>query len=230
LLMDAIAPLAQVARYGDVRKTDVDAVSRVIESLFIRVVAGISGACSSMNDDAAESMKARIEGVHRALGLIDNLHQRASWNDALTKVANNDHVHGLVSGRAARLLSDNGSFSNDATARALSQALSRGASPERSAAWVEGFLAGGALVLLHDRPLLTLIDQWVASVERTVFDDLSPLLRRTFSELAAMERRMLAEALSRGTVVPLGEPTRAVNASRAAAVLPRFFELIGVPL
>ena len=54
---------------------------------------------------------------------------------------------------------------------------------------------------MHDPALLSIVDGWVAQVEPEAFDDLLPLLRRTFSEFAKPERRMIGERVSRGAVV-----------------------------
>ena len=53
-LMDALPPLARVARYGDVRGTKAErrAAGRMT-ALFERVVVGLPGACASLDDDAA---------------------------------------------------------------------------------------------------------------------------------------------------------------------------------
>jgi hypothetical protein len=63
------------------------------------------------------------------------------------------------------------------------------------AAWLDGFLSGEALLLLHDEELLEVIDGWVATVPELVFEDLLPLLRRTFSRFEAAERRQIGAHL-----------------------------------
>ncbi len=55
-LMQALMPLAQIARYGNVRKTDVETVSGVIASMVARICAGLPAYCSALNDDAAQEL------------------------------------------------------------------------------------------------------------------------------------------------------------------------------
>ena len=55
--------------------------------------------------------------------------------------------------------------------------------------------AGDAVLLLHEVELLTLIDQWVGSIADETFEDLLPLLRRTFSRFGSGERRDLGRAV-----------------------------------
>ncbi len=230
-LMDAIGPLARVARYGDVRRTDSAAVRSVLDGLLVRICAGLGGACASLDDDAAQVFLRRINDVHAAVGLVDDPDNRVAWAGTLERLAAQDSVHGLLSGRVVRILADSGGFTRDQTATALSLALSRGAAPDRSAWWVEGFLSGNALLLLHDRTLLAMIDEWVTSVDVLVFDDLIPLLRRTFATLNAMERRMIGNAVVQQTsgASSIDREPAALHAQRAAMVVPRFLQLIGAP-
>ncbi len=46
---------------------------------------------------------------------------------------------------------------------------------------------------MHDDPLLRLVDGWIGGLTDQAFTDVLPLLRRTFAEYAAPERRTLGE-------------------------------------
>jgi hypothetical protein len=59
-------------------------------------------------------------------------------------------------------------------------------------------LSGSAVLLIHDRRLLGLVDDWVSAVHDEVFEDVLPLLRRTFSAFSRPERREIGEQLSHG--------------------------------
>src|SRR5205814_6701000 len=82
-LMNALPPLARVVRYGNVRETDVDAVAAMVDGLVVRVVVGLGGAVSSLDDDAADEMAASISNVHGALALLDRRDLREQWERAL---------------------------------------------------------------------------------------------------------------------------------------------------
>lgn len=60
---------------------------------------------------------------------------------------------------------------------------------------MDGFLDGDALLLAHDAGLLALVDAWVTDVSDGTFDDLLPLLRRSFSQYTIGERRQLGHRL-----------------------------------
>ena len=99
----------------------------------------------------------------------------------------------------------------------MSRALSPGEDPERGASWIEGFIGTSGLVLVHDPELLTVLDDWVASVPPDAFTNVLPLLRRAFSVLPAAERRRLGERLREPKGArPLYEAFMDVEAARPA--------------
>jgi hypothetical protein len=79
----------------------------------------------------------------------------------------------------------------------LSRALSVGTPAPAKAAWVEGFLDGGGLLLARDDELLDVLDAWLTRLPEQDFTDVLPLLRRTFGALSAPERRAVGEATAR---------------------------------
>src|SRR5439155_420784 len=79
------------------------------------------------------------------------------------------------------------------TDRRMGLALSTAGDPAQAAAWVEGFLKGSGLVLLHDQALLGVVDNWLTGLPADTFTTLVPLLRRTFSTFTPPERRQIGE-------------------------------------
>lgn len=190
-LLEAIPPLANVFRYGNVRQTDASLVGHVLDGLVSRSSIGLSGACASLDDDAAAAMRKRIISVHQALKLINNEAHLAEWLPAIARLAVLGGTHGLISGLAARLLFDEQTEDSDATARRMSQALSIGNDPSTAAAWLEGFLHQSGMILLHDDRLWQALDHWMASLSEDNFTRVLPLVRRTFALFPSTERQQL---------------------------------------
>jgi uncharacterized protein DUF5682 len=111
--------------------------------------------------------------------------------------------------------------------RRLRLPLTVGTPPAHAAAWVEGFLAGGGLLLVHDEALLTLMDDWLADIPAEAFDDVLPLLRRTFGSFDAGERRAIGEQVAGGPRDRGPASETAIDHERAAAVLPTLSALLG---
>ncbi|QES49741.1 hypothetical protein DEJ50_19920 [Streptomyces venezuelae] len=123
------------------------------------------------------------------------------WAAVLRTLAVRDTVPGLIRGRAARLLLDEGRLAPEETARLMGLALSPAAAPVDAAGWIEGFAGGGAgggTLLVHDERLLGLIDTWLTGIPAGAFTDVLPLLRRTFGAYETGVRRSLGELARRG--------------------------------
>jgi hypothetical protein len=183
-----------------------------------------------------------VEAVHAAVGLLEDdgtAGHRGRWHSVLRVLAARDSVAGVIRGRCARLLLDDGQLAEGEAARLMGLALSPGTGPAEAAAWIEGFVGGGSgggLLLVHDERLLTLVDDWLTGVSADAFTDVLPLLRRTFSAYESGVRRTLGELVRRG---PAGAGSTAavgtappgfapgLDQARADAVLPVLRLLLG---
>ena len=197
-LMAACEPLAQLCRYGDVRAFDTSQLRAVLDSMVRRVAAGLGPAVRGLEESAAESARAGIDGTAAAVRLLDHAELTALWLDALARLVDAPLVPPMITGRVVRLLLDQGRMPTEEAGRRLSRALSPGRAARDAAGWVDGFLEGDATLLLLDPALLGLVDDWVAGVGGEVFDDLLPLLRRTFSRWSPTERQQLGQRLRHG--------------------------------
>jgi hypothetical protein len=128
---------------------------------------------------------------------------------------------------------DDGELAAAEVARLMGLALSRGTAPQDAAGWIEGFLAGGGMLLVHDERLLGLVDGWLAEVPGEVFEDVLPLLRRTFAEFETGVRRSVGELVRRGTTATALDAEAVtgfgagLDEARADGVLPTLRLLLG---
>jgi len=228
-VIDTLVPLATALRYGDVRATDASALRAVFDGLVVRVIAGVLGACRSLDDEAAAVMVERLAAVQAALALTDHAARSEAWPAVLERVTGRADVHGLIRGRAARLLHDGGTWDRDRVERRLSRALSFGVAPAEAAAFVEGFLAGSGTVLVHDAELLGVVDEWVSSLAPDAFATAVPLLRRTFGGFEPAERRQLGRLLADGSATPDRLVDDDLDPERAAAAMLTVRHLLGAP-
>ncbi|MDX1973738.1 MAG: DUF5682 family protein [Candidatus Sumerlaeia bacterium] len=196
-LLDAVPSLAQATRYGNVRGTDLKQLGEVLEALVVRGGIGLSAACASLDDDAASTMALRLSATDAAVILVENEELRQNWRKALATLLKSLNLHGNVAGRTCRLLFDGGDLDANAAGQYLGLALSRASDPMQAGLWVEGFLGGSGMVLLHSDVLWQLVDSWVCSLSEEQFIDVVPLLRRTFARFQTAERRMMGELVKR---------------------------------
>ncbi|MCW6004219.1 hypothetical protein K1W54_06435 [Micromonospora sp. CPCC 205371] len=225
-LMGAVPPLARTLRYGDVRGSDVAGLRTVTSGLVARICVGLPGAVTSLADEAAQPLRNHVDAVHAALAMLDDSLLRDRWLESLDGLAGSDRTHPLIAGRVTRLLYDADRLDAGETRRRMGLVLTAGTPPSDAAQWIEGFLAGGGLLLVHDAALLSLVDEWLAGVAADSFTDVLPLLRRTFGTFAEPERRSIGERVRGGAVA--AEPTAiALDHDRAATVLPTLSTLLG---
>jgi hypothetical protein len=226
--MAAVEPLARTRRYGNVRRVDTEAVAPVLAGLLTRIAVGLPAAVAAIDDDGAAALIDLVDSVDRAVGLLDDPTLRRPWLAALRAVADQRGVHGLLAGRAVRVLLDSGVLDPGDVERRLSRALSLADEAPRGAAWTCGFLTGDASLLLHDPTLLRVVDDWVSDVRGAVFDELLPVLRRTFATFPAPDRRALGSHLRRlDQGGPVDSADETVDPERADRVLPRLRQLLG---
>ncbi|MFJ3946768.1 DUF5682 family protein [Streptomyces griseoaurantiacus] len=247
-LAQALPALVRSLRYGDVRGTDTAALAEVAGGLAERVFIGLPPACAALDAEAAAEMRRHVDAVHGAVALLGEgtgpppsgrggLRRR--WYGVLRVLSARDTCAGIVRGRAVRLLLDEGELDEGEAARLMGLVLSPGTPPADAAAWIEGFLGGGSgggLLLVHDERLRGLVDAWLTTVPDRAFEDVLPLLRRTFAAYEAGVRRTLGELVRRGpgargsAVHPgAGAPGfgDGFDSGRADAVLPVLGLLLG---
>ncbi|MEV6266549.1 DUF5682 family protein [Kribbella sp. NPDC051936] len=228
-LMAALPALARASRYGDVRGTDTAGLASVAGRMVSRVCAGLARTVHGLDPDAAAAVQELIDGVQDATMLLaDDV--RSEWLNTLQSLSDRASVPPLIRGRLTRLMLDTSRLPDHEVALRLGRSLSSGTPTADAAGYVEGFLAGGGLLLVHDERLLAMVDGWLAAIPDDAFLEVLPLLRRTFGTFAAPERRSIG---ARARV--LSDPAAAVvaddddlDAELAATALPVVARLLGV--
>lgn len=228
-LLNAVEPLARTVRYGDVRGAPTSDVRHLLEVIVLRACVGLPAGCQALDDDLAVATRRVLDRAHHGVTLLQDRELTDPWWAALQRLG--PDVHGTVGGRVDRLLLDAGERAADAAAERMARRLSDRDDTAAAATWLEAFLGGEALLLLHDRTLFGLVDDWVSGIPEELFDDVLPLVRRTFATFSAPERQQVAAVvLARG-----GEGARqaqtyaaAPDLRRAAAALATTARLLGL--
>jgi hypothetical protein len=169
----------------------------------------------------------RLLDTNAAIVMLQNVEHTAMWQQTLQQVTAQDTLHGLIAGRCCRILLDARVFDSAQAGRQMRLALSTANEPSKAAAWVEGFLKGSGMILIHDDSLWHVLDEWVTSMQGDTFKMLLPLLRRTFATFTAPERRQMGERARHGRLHS-DERIMEIDSQRADAVLPLLRQLLGV--
>jgi Family of unknown function (DUF5682) len=219
-LLDALPPLVNVYRYGNVRETDVSLVAEILAALVPRLLVGIPGASSNIDDDAAQTLWRKLVEADRSLAMLARPSFTEDWRITLQRLAESDTVHPLIAGYANRLLYDASAIQFERLSQAFSLSLSPGNTPTHAAAWIEGLLSGSGAVLIHDDRLRSLVDRWIRDVSDEHFLQVLPLVRRTFAQFPAPERRQIGESLQFKESKQHSSAATDFDVAAASAVLP----------
>jgi hypothetical protein len=236
--MEALPPLAQVARYGDVRQTKAEHILPVIDGLFERIIIGLPGACASLDDDAARSMISSIDKVQESINLLNREEQRQAWQRTLRTLIERESIHGLLRGGSCRLLLEQNVLDEDELQILTGLALSTANPAVQAAAWIEGVLRGSGLLVLHQDGLWRALDRWMSELDTEAFDTLLPILRRAFSGFQTPERRKMGEKVKH-LYAPRSreaghrysthiDDSLLINQQRGECVLPVLAQIMGV--
>ena len=203
-LLKAIPALVRLARYGNVRNSDLDQVRLIAGGLVVRVHAELPSAVSGLADEAAADLAKLVSGHDAALRLLEDPGLSADWLAVTALITHHATAHPLLRGLATRLQRDAGALDQAACARLLEFALSAGQDPAPAVAWISGFLSGSGTVLIHDTALLTLLHDWLGGLTDEHFQQVLPLLRRTFGQFTGPERGRIGMAV--GQLDPSAKP------------------------
>ncbi|MCB9263861.1 MAG: hypothetical protein H6558_02430 [Lewinellaceae bacterium] len=231
LLMEALPPLADIARYGDTRQTDVGSARALIRHIVPRICIGLPGALLNIEEGPAREWLNLIVQNNRAINLFSEEAEQSLWANALRKITEAGVAHSLLRGLCARILFDRSIHLPEETARLMSYSLSAADEAQNGALWLEGFLYGSGLLLIHIPQLWPILDQWIAEMPASHFSEVLPLLRRAFSNFTVPERENMLRIARKGYKEHHQEDSgeaAAFNQKRAKTVLPTVRLLLGL--
>lgn len=195
-MLHAIAPLADLVRYGEARAFDAQQMQQLVEQLAIQASIALAHAAKSLSEEASEELGAALIKADSALHLIhtqDAVMQR--WRKALVDLLDDGDKDPRVTGVAAQRLYLNDQMNAEQAARWLGHALSPSRPSSQAAASFEGFFKGIAIRLVHDKCLRDAVHHWFVGLEQEAFIQSLPLFRRVFSALDDSERKHLLRRL-----------------------------------
>lgn len=219
MLAESVLPLAEVLRYGSARRMNLGAVEQLLDQIIPRVCVQLLAACTSVNEDVAADILKKILAVNRALGILQVAEYESNWQKTLADISQSDAVAPLLSGLAARLLFDKNAQTATETGDMVRFRLSHAQSPASAAQWLEGFLYGSGLLLLHHAELWQTLDGWVRDLSEEHFTELLPLLRRTFSQFSDPERQKMLDLAKNGAPISGRHSDNEWDVDRAEGVL-----------
>jgi len=225
----AVLPLVETLRYGAARRLDVDSLQQILEELVPRTCLLLPSACVHLDEEQAEQLRKVIFAFNKALGLIENAQYEQDWQQALYQLYEQPGSAPLLAGLALRLLFDKKQIPAEEIALQMGYRWSAGYTPLEAANWLDGFLSGSGILLLHYQMLWQVVYEWVGQLQAADFKESLPLLRRVFSRFGGPERQKLLELVKAGpekaTARNIGQAAD-WHAERIARVSPLLKQLV----
>ena len=228
-LLDALPSLVNTYRYGSTRGLDLQTLVDVIHQLVPRICIALPNNCLGIDEDLAEDLFDKIVANNQAIHLLADPELSKLWLDALEKITTLPKGNALLHGACTRILFDKEIFSLEESAQRMFLALSPGNKTNYAAFWLEGFLHGSALLIIHNPRLWNILNQWIEAMDFLSLKNLLPLLRRTFSSFSGPERAKMMELAKQGMLIePELKESKLLYSERAEKVLPTLKMLLGI--
>ena len=200
-LMTAMPDLVNLARYGNVRKSDLQLVDTIVQRFFTKIFIGLPNGCFGLDEESSIELFDLISKMNNVIKVYDDEGVVISWHSTLMIILEKAGVHDIIQGCTCRLLLDAEVLDKEDAIRRISYALSLSRDPHQVASWVEGFLKGNGMILIYDNRLWNLLYEWVVSLDKDTFNTLLPYLRRAFSKFQHGERKQIGQKAKQGLVV-----------------------------
>lgn len=221
-LLEVFPTLVQAFRYGSTRKVDIASLEGVIHAMVPRIMIGLPLASSDLSEDQSRVMFDRIQEMQHSLASLNRTDFWQGWELTLQTLEDQVGISPLIKGLATRLLFDRGVWEEIRVGEKMGFALSgRGANTFYAAWWLEGFLSHSGLLLIHQNELWRVLSTWVDTLSAHAFQELLPVLRRTFSTFSPSESQQLLAMVRSGSRFDTdGEAAMPAIHERATRTLP----------
>ncbi|MEM9341796.1 MAG: DUF5682 family protein [Pseudomonadota bacterium] len=221
-LLSAMRPLAEVIRYGEARTFDATQLTSLFDRIAVQGAIQLHYASRNLDAETSRDFATLIGEADSAIRLSEAADLTDPWNEALTKVTQDDKAARLVMGAAARLLYEAEAMTAEDATTLLGRMLSPGTKVIDAAGFFEGFFEGAGQRLLYDDTLRDCVDAWIISLDEDTFTEHLPLFRRVLASLDWSERKQLLDVLFGRA----GSGTKRVLAAHADALWPAHFEAL----
>lgn len=196
-IMNAVVPLARIARYGTSRKLPEQELRALITAMAVEINAGIRITSHQLEEDQASERVNAMRAYDEILGPFGDDGLSYEWRRQLELIVEDGNVVSPVAGLSLRRLHDQKVWDEERVAAAFSRHIV-GEEPKRAGSFLEAFLKGAAEILVQDAALLFIVDEWMSELDEETFIETLPLMRRAFSEFESSGRRRVLERVSAG--------------------------------
>ena len=218
-LMTLVPNLIDAMRYGSARKLEVPQIEEILNNVLPRIMIGLPAACIDIDEEQANEMYEKIQRLNHSILTLQNSSFLQDWFQVLIKIAEHHSSQTLINAQVHRLLFERNIYAAEKISTKMHYQLSMNVPAMDQAQWVEGFLHGSGMILIHHFPFWKIVDDWLEEVEEHRFMEIVPILRRTFSEFSDAEKKKLSYFARHGRQEKAVEK-RSLNQERIRVIMP----------
>lgn len=227
-LIRSVVELIAIYRYGTNYETDEKAIANLIKEIIPRICSGMPLFASQLNDDMARSLFLQMRELQGAIHSFKSVDLIEQWQGLLHRLIGMNQVHPTIRGWCTRGLLDQKRIISSEARQRMNQALSVMLPPKVQVEWLEGFLQGSGLLLIHQPLLWQLINAWVEKLDKETFEEVLPVLRRAFSNFPERERELILNQIKKGPEVMQNQTINdQYDPELVAILLPGIHQLLG---
>jgi len=217
--MSLVPNLIDAMRYGSSRKIEIPQIEEILQNVLPRIMIGLPAACIGINEDQANHLFEKIQRLNHSIFVLKDANFIQDWYQVLMRIADHPGSHTMINAQVHRILFERKIYDSEKISDRIHYHLSKGASSMEQALWIEGFLYGSAMILIHHFNFWKIVDDWLASVPKDQFMEMVPVLRRTFAEFSPAEKRKLSYFARHGRKEVKTEK-RNLNQERVRIIMP----------
>jgi hypothetical protein len=194
-LSRAVAELAEVISYGNVRKFDPKPLEPLLSQLFLRATLALKDACRCDDAGAREHIRPAIVRLHDVAetGALAEIVDADRWQNELDKVALTDSLNAYLSGFVLSLILPR--IPEETLSLELQRRLSVGVPPDIAGNWVEGLMQYNREVLFNREAVWRTLDAYVVALDDPGFRKALVPLRRALGQFEPAEVRRICGLL-----------------------------------
>jgi len=218
-LMSLVPNLIDAMRYGSSRELDVTQIEEILDKVLPRIMIGLPAASIGINEEQAQDLFEKIQRFNHSIFVLKDADFIQDWYQVMIRIAEHPGSQPMINAQVHRILFERKIYNDEKISERMHYHLSRGASTMEQAMWIEGFLFGSAMILIHHFPFWKIVDDWLDAVPEDQFNEMVPVLRRTFAEFSPAEKRKLAYYARHGRKEKISVK-RNLNQERVRVVMP----------
>lgn len=196
-LASAAQNLQDLLRYG-ISKSGLNSeiLGGFLNRIWVRAVMLLPQA-GAVNEDSLDPTRNSFKILHRLSQTLPELLDGELLARRYEQVIAWEQVHPTLGGLVCCILYLRQNLSQERVEQELTRRLSPAEEPLKAAQFLEGLLSLEPALLLRNKAIVGVLNDWLQGAEAPDFQRVLPVLRRTFSNLSNAELNILVETISR---------------------------------